>query len=336
MIFESVGVASVACVDAPEVVTSADLELGFASTLDRIGSRPGLIEALTGVRSRRFFPVDVQPSDAATQAGLAAIEAAQVQASDIDIIINTSVCKDFIEPSVASLVHRNLGLKRSCLNFDIGNACLGFLDAMSIVATMIESGRARYGLIVDGENSRFVVEETVARLSREDADADMLRDHFATLTLGSGGAAMVLGPSDQTAHTFRGGVSLAATEYNHLCRGHNDRMITDAQGLLKAGVELARDAFDEACQQFGWSAENLDHLVLHQVGSVHTRALLKALGLDRDKAQLIYPEFGNIGPASIPITLAKASQSEDLSPGDRIALMGIGSGLNVSMTEIKW
>ena len=78
----------------------------------------------------------------------------------------------------------------------------------------------------------------------------------------------------------------------------------------------------------------MDRYVLHQVSDVHTNAIVKAAKLDRSKVPTTYPRYGNVGPASIPITLAE--QSSTLAPGDRVLLMGVGSGLNTSMMEITW
>src|SRR5262245_13000018 len=140
MQFESVSVASVACVDAPHRVSSGELEERLAPLLKRLGLARGMIASLSGVEARRFWDVGVQPSDVAAMAGEKAIRAAGIDRERIGALVSTSVCRDFVEPSVASLVHRQLGLSPRCRNFDLGNACLGFLDGMEIVAAMIEKG----------------------------------------------------------------------------------------------------------------------------------------------------------------------------------------------------
>lgn len=329
-------IMSVAHVDAPIRVESELIEQGFQNTLARLGQRPGLIRALTGVVARRFWEEPTQPSDAATMAGEKALALSGVPREKIGVLINTSVSKDFIEPSIASTVHGNMGLNPLCLNFDISNACLAFLDAIEIASMMIAQGRVEYALIVDGESSRLPVETTIGVLAQRRASAVELRDHFATLTLGSGAAAMVLGRVGLCRHVVEGRVSVAATQYNALCRGQRDHMITKAAALLHAGVEIAREAWTRAEVQLGWCRDNVDHLIMHQVGSAHSRRVLSQLGLSVDRAFLTYPEFGNMGPASIPVTLSKAVESGVVLPGQRLALMGIGSGLNCSMMSVIW
>jgi 3-oxoacyl-[acyl-carrier-protein] synthase-3 len=90
-------------------------------------------------------------------------------------------------------VHGALGLSADCQNFDVSNACLGFLTGMDIAARMIEHGDTDYALIVDGESSNDLVDATIDRLNRPDTTADQFRAELASLTLGSGAAAMVLG-----------------------------------------------------------------------------------------------------------------------------------------------
>jgi 3-oxoacyl-[acyl-carrier-protein] synthase-3 len=113
-------------------------------------------------------------------------------------------------------------------------------------------------------------------------------------------------------------------------------METDTKRLLMSGLELASKTWVKAQKELGWKQEELDHFVLHQVSKVHTESLAQTLGLEADKIFTIFSEFGNIGPASVPITLAKSLEKGRIKRGDRIALMGIGSGLNCAMAEIAW
>ena len=338
MRFENVSVAGLAHVDAPYRITSAELEEQLSPVIQRIGGRSDMIQSLTGIVARRFWETDQQPSRIATMAAEKAIQNAGIEKSRIGILLNTSVCRDYIEPSVACLVHGNLGLSPECMNFDVGNACLAFLNGMEIVGNMIERNQVDYGLIVDGESSRFVVETTIARLLASPVDAETFRASFATFTLGSGGAAMVLARSELApeGHPFLGGVSLAATQHRNLCRGQVDRMETDASSLLVAGLELAALTFQKACRELAWQPDELDECILHQVSAVHTAKLIELLGLDKTKIYKTFPEFGNVGPAAIPITLSKSLEAGRIQKGNRVALMGIGSGLNCAMMEVVW
>lgn len=334
MRFDDVVIASLASVHAPQRVRTAELEAQL--DLRKLGLLPGTLSALSGIEARRFFPPETNPSDAATEAAVEVLEG--IDRSRLGLLINTSVCRDFVEPSTACLVHGNLGLPAECLNFDIANACLGFLNGMAIAARMLERRDVDYALIVDGESSRFIVEKTIERLQAKDASPQTLRDNLATLTLGSGAAAALLTRRElcPEGHRFTGIVSLAATEHNHLCRGQVDWMKTDATGLLSAGVELGAKTWALAVSELGWTLDGLDHAVMHQVSKVHTEAIARSLGLSLDRVPVIYEEHGNVGPASVPMTLADAVSVGRVSSGDTVALLGIGSGLNCAMAEVVW
>jgi len=324
---------SVARAEAPEVVTSAWIDEQLAETFERCGVRPGLLESVAGIVERRWWPESVTFDEAAALAGQRALELAGVDPSDVDLLISTSVCKHHLEPSVACSVHHRLDLGPECVNFDLGNACLGFVNAMQVGAMAIETGQARSVLIVDGEGSRHTQLATIERLRQPTATAMDVFDQFASLTLGSGGAAMVMGGPREGGHRFLGGISRAATVHHDLCVGDLETMRTDTAALLVNGLALAREAFD-ASVEAGWDWETCDHYVMHQVSAVHTRKLCELLGVDMDLVPLTYPGFGNMGPAAVPYTLSTIA--DQIAPGERVLLMGIGSGLNCAAAELIW
>lgn len=324
---------------APHRIASAAIEAQLAPTMDRLGFPRGMLEGLTGIAERRFWDPGVMPSDVATLAARKVIERAGIDPGEIGCLINTSVCKDYIEPSVASLVHGNLKLPPECINFDIGNACLGFMNAMVTLTLMIDSGMITYGLIVDGEGSREAVEATIARLQAGDASEQMFRENFATLTLGSGAVAMLLGRRDlsRTGHVINGAVTRAATEHSRLCLGQPTKMIADAQGVLIHGVELAHATWQLAAAHLpDWSDAAIDLYVPHQVSARNMAALNQRLGLSPEKHFLNFDTQGNIGPAALPITLAMAEEAGRTPAGGQVALLGIGSGLNCMMMSVTW
>lgn len=338
MHFKNVVIQSLVAVDAPIEISSEEIGNRLKPTMDRLGIRPGLLEEISGINTRRFWDHDTQPSDAATKAAEKAIEEAGIERAKIGVLINTSVCRDYLEPSTACLVHGNLGLDEHCLNFDIGNACLAYLNGMDVAARMIERGDIEYALIVDGETSGPITEATIARLLQPGVEENQFRAEFASLTLGSGAAAMIMCRRDLApkGHSYLGSVTRAATEFNKLCYGQMDRMVTNTSVLLTEGLKLATKTFGVAREAFGWVVDELDQFIIHQVSKAHTDALMALLNLDPKKIHRIYPDLGNIGPAAVPIALAKAVAAGKIKSGDRVALLGIGSGLNCSMAEIVW
>ena len=338
MIFKNVVIQAIAAIEPPIRVTSRELSERLKPTMQRLGIRTDLLEELSGIVARRLWNKGTLPSDAATLAAEKVIAQSQIDRQRIGIIINTSVCRDYLEPSTACIVHGKLGLSESCINFDVGNACLAFVNGMDIAARMLEREEIDYALIVDGESSGPITEATIERLLGPDIDMKQFRAEFASLTLGSGAAAMIMARRELVpqGHRYLGSVSRSATEFNTLCRGQMDQMVTETKILLAEGLKLAARTFQAASIALGWVAGELDQFVIHQVGKVHTESLVKLLGLDPRKVHAIYPEMGNVGPASVPMVLAHALELGRIRRGDRVAVLAIGSGLNCSMAEIVW
>jgi 3-oxoacyl-[acyl-carrier-protein] synthase III len=338
MNFDNVSIVSVRHVDAPHRLTSADIQAQLSETMQRLGVQPDLLESVAGIRERRFWDDGFAPSDAATLAAQAVLDDTGLDPAKLGTLINTSVCRDYIEPSTACLVHGNLKLSDTCTNMDVGNACLAFFNGIEIVGNMIERGQIDYGMIVDAESSRFLTESTIARLQRPSTDVETVREEFASLTTGSGAVAMLLANSDLApeGHRFKGTVSLAATEHNRLCRGQLDRGWTDTKGLLLAGIELSKRTWVKAQEELGFSDADVDLYCLHQVSIAHTQQLAASLGVTLEKALVIVEEYGNIGPASVPMVLSIALDQGRIKDGDRIVLAGIGSGINCMVGEVIW
>lgn len=326
-------IISVVAVHAPNVVTSAEFDERLTDTYARLGTQPGLLESLAGIRERRWWPEDLSFAEAAAMAGRKAIAEAGIDPARIGLLIDTSVCRDHLEPSAAVAVHHMLDLPSSCLNFDLANACLGFLNAIQLAGSMIDGGQIDYALIVDGEGSRHTQEATLDRLAAESATVEDLFAEFASLTLGSGAAAMLLGRHSENpgSHRVVGGISQADTSHHRVCIGTLDQMRTDTKALLDAGLHLAKKAWADV-EDRGW--REMDRYIMHQVSQVHTSMMCDVLGIDPAKAPLTFPTLGNVGPAAVPITLAE--EVDSLEPGDRVLLLGIGSGINAMATEVIW
>jgi len=330
----NVALLSVTSLMAPLITTSEEIDRQLKPVLARLKLPTGLLQRVAGVYERRNWGPNETFDDAAVKAGKVALREAGIKPSDVGLLINTSVTRKHLEPSVAVRIHHGLGLPSSAINFDIANACLGFVNGMTLAAQLIDSGQIKYAVIIDGEDADEIQTNTIDRLGRPGIKRKDFMSEFASLTLGSGAAAAVLGPADAHpgGHRILGGVTRAATQFNGLCVGSVDGMFTDAKALLKGGMELVVSAWTEAKRDWSWS--NMDRYIVHQVSDVHTNAIVTATGMDNTRVPRTYPTLGNVGPASIPITLSQ--EAAKLIPGNRVLLMGVGSGLNTAMMELVW
>ena len=206
---------------------------------------------------------------------------------------------------------------------------------------MIESGQIRCALVVSGENGRPLVEQTLQTLLEKALSRNDIKPYFANLTIGSGAvAAMVCHRSlvPGRAHRLLGGVARAATQHSELCQGDTHgadalAMQTDSEQLLIAGVGLAQETWRDFIAEQG---ESFDRFICHQVGSTHRRKLYETLGLDLAKDFSTFETLGNTGSVALPATLCAAVDAGVVREGQRVGLLGIGSGLNCLMLALEW
>ncbi len=329
-------------------ITSVDLENRLSPLYERLKLPQGRLELMSGIRERRFWDKGVFPSEVATLAGKKAIEESDIDPKEIGCLISASVCRDFLEPSTASVVHNNLGLPEESFVFDVSNACLGVLNGMCIIANMIDRGQIKAGLIVSGENGGPLVNNTIETLlACSDITRNTVKSSFASLTIGSAAAGVLLVHKDlsKKEHRLLGGVSIAETKFNNLCRGNDDAganaewaplMQTDSEKLMQEGCRLAGRTWARTRDILGWKNEEVSRVFCHQVGKGHRKLMYESVGLDLKKDFSTLEFLGNTGSASLPVTLAMGVEEGVLKKGDKAALLGIGSGLNCLMMGVEW
>ena len=348
MLYNNVKIESFGYELPPIRVTSEELEERLSDVYNRLKLPKGRLELMTGIRERRFWTPGFMPSEGAILAGKQALKNSSVPIEDIGCLIMCSVCRDFLEPATATVVHNALGLPSDSMVFDISNACLGILTGMINAANMIELGQIKAAMVVAGENSGPLVESTIkTMLEDKTLTRKTVKPYFASLTIGSGAVAFILThPSlAENAPRLYGATSVAATQHNDLCRGNADKgmadgaetlMNTDSEQLMKYGVETAAQAWDKFKSETGWTNSTPDTICTHQVGSAHRKLLYETLGLDISKDYPTLAEFGNTGSVSCPLTLIRATENGKVSKGDKVALLGIGSGINCTMMGVEW
>jgi 3-oxoacyl-[acyl-carrier-protein] synthase-3 len=344
MLFQNVCIESLAVALPEEAVTSAALEERLRPLYERLKLPFGRLELMTGIKSRRFWPPGTRPSEASAAAGRAVLAKSGLRADQVQLFIHAAVSRDMLEPATASFAHRLIGLPAGAQILDVSNACLGFMNALTLAGGMIESGQIGCALVVAGESGRPLVESTIRTLLEKPLDRGQIKPYFANLTIGAGAAAALVCHRSLvtgSVHRLLGGVARAATEHSQLCQGDCQSsdafaMQTDSEQLLLAGVGLAGETWREFQAATGWTAGTVDRFIGHQVGSAHRRRMYEALGLDLSKDFSTFETLGNMGSVSLPATLAGAVEAGAVEKGDRVALFGIGSGLNCLMLALEW
>jgi 3-oxoacyl-[acyl-carrier-protein] synthase-3 len=400
MLYQNVCLETFAYTLPDEIVTSAEIESRLEPLYTRLRLPRGRLELMTGIAERRFWPRAMLPSEKSVETADRAIRQSGMDRQQLGALIHGSVCRDYLEPATACGVHHRLGLPNRCVVYDVSNACLGLLNGVVHVANMIELGQIRAGVVVGTESGRTLVENTIDHLNTTTSlTRNDIKSAFASLTIGSGSAAIVLCHRElsRTGNRLLGGVMRTSTEHFTLCQGghqstHQDRvgdeqqnlpapsgietgvghqnlpslsaegaageqeklpspfgrgaggegsatsllMSTDSEALMREGVSAAQSAFDDFLNELHWTRDDIQKTFCHQVGRAHHRLLFESLGLNQ---QIDYPTFaylGNTGSAALPMTTAIGIENGHLQQGDHVALLGIGSGINVIMLAIDW
>ncbi len=351
MRYEQVCLGSLAHELPPNVVSSSALEDALAPVYRKLGLNQGRLELMSGVRERRFWDEGTPPSVPSVRTARQAIARAGLEPGQVGALLHTSVCRDCLEPATASIVGGQLGLAPGAFVFDLSNACLGFMNGLVTVANMIELGQIEAGVVVATESGRPLVDATVRHLVSKSTNGlarKDLRPAFASLTIGSGSVAAVLTSrrlAKVPGRRLLGGAVRQATEHHALCRSAPDQgfageahplMDTDAEAVLQNGTQLAAGTWRALMAELGWENAGDTKLFCHQVGASYRRQLFAALDLDPKNDHPTLDALGNVGSVSCPISLSMAIDEGRVLPGDRLAMLGIGSGLNSVMLGLSW
>ncbi len=351
--FKHVRIESYAYCVPPQKITSSELENQMAAIYDRLQIPFGTLEKLTGIESRYFYDSSTKPSTAATEAGKMALDKMKFGREKIGAIFNCSVTRDNFEPATACVVHANLGLGKNAFALDLSNACVGFSNGLVTLASMIECGAIEAGLIVSGENGKYLVEDTLNCLnSRKDITKTELLNFLPVFTLGSAAVAMVLCHERiaSTSHQLLGSVMQTSSELHDLCVGNGDHahalvasgqkmlMTTQANKLISSAASLSKENWQQFSAKFGWKKEEIDHLIAHQVGKKGNgnEQFFKTFDIDLKKEFSVYKRFGNTASCALPKTLMIAADEQRFKEKDKILLAGYGSGLNTIFSGVIW
>ena len=338
MQYDNVCIAGMGYVIPDNVITSAWLEEQIAPVYAALHVPMGFIERVTGIQEHRWWDEGVQVSDASAMAAERAIERADIARRELRCLINASVCRDYIEPATASIVHHKVGLPPEAMSFDMVNACLGFLSGMMTIANMIELGQIDAGIVTAAEAPREGQLATIAQMLAQPPTRADLRDNLASFTLGAASVAMVLRRCDQApdGHRVLGGAGSSNTEHNDLCVAQRTWMHTNSSKLLSEGTVVIQEAWQKFKAEIGWRNRDVDRLFSHQVSMPQRMVGLRALGLS---PQIDYPTvhyLGNTASVAAPLSMALGADDDFVHPGEKVVLFGVGSGINSLILGIEW
>ncbi len=321
-----------------KVVKTIDIEKTLKFK-EKIGIPYGILERLTGCHEHREASPETDASDLAVAASQQALKKAKLPIDSIDLIIFAACCQDISEPATANIIAEKLGAKRTQL-FDLKNACNAFINSIDIADSLISTGKAKYVLIASGEIASKYIDYNI-----QDKTDLVLKS--SGLTLGDAGAAVIMSPKEQ------GDRGLCATHF--LSDGSQWRLATILGGgtmyprdpdkcyFLSDGEKIIDLAFknippevNKTLVDTGWTANDVDLVVAHQVTIKIIYDIMNAVGIPLDRAIITVNRFGNTAATTLPIALATALEEGRLNPGTKVLIVGGAAGFSVGVITMIW
>jgi len=288
----------------------------------------------TGIRERRIAGPGESTATLATSAARRALEAAGLEAKDLDLIICGTISPEMTFPSTACFVAAALGLT-STPAFDIAAACSGFIYTLETGSSFIKAGRYRNVLVIGAE--------TLSRLTD-------YTDRSSCILFGDGAGAVVLQSSNDTRRgVLYSGLHADGHGWEMLCCHPGSRHPVDAAMLESRGqymkikgrevykfaVQRFEELIEDAMRKCELTPESIKLIVPHQVNQRIIDSAMDKLGFSSDKAFVNIDRYGNTSAASIPIALDEAIRAGKLSPGDVTVLVAFGAGLTWANAVIR-
>lgn len=324
----SVGIVGTGSYVPENVITNLDLEKMVDTNDEWITSR-------TGISERHIAPKDMPVSELCYQAGLRALEDAQIAPEEVNLVIVATMTPDYAFPATACLVADRLGA-RNAAAFDLEAACTGFIFAVATASQFVVTGMYKTVLVIGGETMSKIVnweDRSTCILFGDGAGAAVLQPvkegfGFLSFELGSDGSGGKL--LSQPAGGSQCPASLETVEK----KLHTLQM--EGREIYKFAVRIMGDVSARVLEKAGIMIDDVDLLVPHQANTRIVNAAVKRLGISPDKVVINLDKYGNMSAASIPVALDEAVKEGRITEGVIIVMVGFGAGLTWGACVLRW
>lgn len=308
------------------MVTNAELS-------ERLGVSEKEIVKKTGIQTRRWVEKGETASSLALGAARAALEAANLSAKSLDLIIVSTTSPDMVFPSTACLVQRGLSAG-PIPALDLNASCSGFLYALSVGDQYLRNGSAKKVLIVAAEvKSPFIDPKDLA----------------TAILFGDGAAAVILAEGKRGIRSIRLYADGSRHTLIHLPAGGSRRPMTaeslqqglhymkmEGKGLFRMAVKKMAKALEALFDEQRLSSSEIDLFIFHQANLRILEALSRKTNISLEKSHLTISRYGNTSSSALPIALSEAVQEKRIKPGERLVLCAFGGGLTWGTALIEW
>ncbi|MFI9011478.1 3-oxoacyl-ACP synthase III family protein [Actinosynnema sp. NPDC053489] len=309
-------------------------EVGNAEIAERVGVTPEWIERKTHIRTRRYAAPGEATSDLAVQAAGFALEHAALDAERIDYLVVATSTGDHPQPPTAHIVQHALGATRAaCL--DINVVCSGFVYGLALAHSLVANKPGAHALVVAADTYSRIVDH---------------RDRRTAVLFADGAGAAVVGPGadggiiefdlvgrGEARHLIRveaGGSRMPASPATVADGSHHFRMEgREVREFVERELPLALAGL---AARAGVELSEVDHFVPHQANGVMIDELVRASGLTAATTHRTLEKYGNVGSASVAVTLDEANRAGRLAPGDLVLLSAFGGGMAIGSCLMRW
>ena len=310
----------------PEKIATNDDMAALMDTSDE------WIRTRTGIHQRHLVSSPEETTTfMAVQAGKKALEASGLQPEDIDVILVATVSSDYITPSTACMVQRELQAVNA-VSFDINAACSGFLFGLNTVDAYFRCGIYKTALVIGVETLSKIVNWS---------------DRSTCVLFGDGAGAVVAKADEsgmlaclQGSDGTHADVLLCRSRSNHnpyVTTSHDlDYVFMNGQEVFKFAVRKVPECLELLLKETGLNADDVDYYILHQANYRILTSIAKKLHLPMEKFPSNLNQCGNTSAASIPILLDEMNRQGRLKEGDLLFLSGFGGGLTWGAALLKW
>lgn len=315
-----------------QVITNHDLS-EFMDTSDE------WIQSRSGIKERRWSSKDTAASDLAYEAALKAINHAEIDPSEIELVVVGTISSDYFFPGVSAQLQDRLGLK-TVGAFDIKAACSAFIYSLSVADQFIKTGMVKTALVIGAEaQSKFIDKSTEGR------DVGVL--------FGDGAGAAILTQSDNNHGILSTHLHCEGKDMKHLWMEgpgtspdawvrnaeldlNKFKPIMNGKEVFKNAVTRFPEVIEEAMAENQLTIDDIKLIIPHQANYRISQAVAKRMGVGMDKMYSNIHKYGNTTAASIPIALSEALAEGRISSGDHIILAAFGAGFTWASAAIKW
>lgn len=289
----------------------------------------------SGIRRRHIAADGEAASDMALHASRNALEMAGIDASQIDLVVVTTVNPDMAFPSTACLLQAKLGIRNNIPCFDLSAACSGFVYGVEVATRMMQSGMYKNALVVSSEKMSSIVDwqdRSTCVLFGDGAGAVVLRASDAE-NIGIVGTVLGADGSDTAMLCMPAGGSLLPTSAETVeKRLHFVRM--DGKEVFKHAVKIMQEKALEVLDRCGVSSEQVSLLIPHQANTRIIQSVAKRLNIPSEKVYVNIENYANTSSASIPIALDEAMRGGRIKRGDYVLFVSFGAGLTWGATLV--